>query len=427
MRPKIHRDIVMLITFSSLLTQLLGAAQIAPDAQKIAAVVAGAVTEAKASWWGFDPEDSTATLQAAIDSGVPKLVVDKMTGPWVVTPITLVGNQQIIFEQGVVVHAKRGGFKSGGACLFTAANKENITLSGSGATWRMWRDDYANRKLYSHAEWRNCLSLRGCRNVKVLGLTLAASGGDGIYLGAGDKGTPNRDIVIKGVICDKNYRQGISVITAENLLIEDCTLSNTSGTSPQAGIDFEPNHPEERLVNCLLRNCHMENNKGYGILMHLAMLDATSKDISLRFENCHCAGSGTSVRFSVRGKSDQAPDGLVEFINCVFEGTRKSAILITKPADRGRVRFTDCTIIDPKGAPIMFRSGWDADAHVNGVEFVNCGVRDTTERTPMTFADDGGVGLAGVAGTLVVDKTGQRQVTTLTDELLAKWLSARSK
>jgi len=31
-------------------------------------------------------------------------------------------------------------------------------------------------------------------------------------------------MVIRDVVCDRNYRQGISVISAENLLIERCVL-----------------------------------------------------------------------------------------------------------------------------------------------------------------------------------------------------------
>ena len=417
-----NRDIAVLMALLPLLTQMPATAQIAPDAQKIAAVANGAITEAKASWWGFNPEDSTAALQAAIDSGVPKLVVGKMAGPWVVTPITLVSNQEIVFEEGVVVLAKRGEFKSRGASLFRAANKENITLSGYGATWRMWRDDYANPELYSKAEWRMCLALGGCTNVRVLGLTLTESGGDGIYLGVGAKRATNKDILIKDVTCDKNYRQGISVITAENLLIEGCTLINTAGTNPQAGIDFEPNHPEECLVNCVMRNCRVENNKGGGIFLALAPLDATSKDISLRFENCHCAGDCMSAWLSMRGGTSQTPDGLVEFVDCIFGSSRNEAISVSKPAKRSRVRFVDCTIINPGATPIILSSRQRANAPAGGVEFVNCVVRDAKERNPMAFVDGGGVGLADVEGTLIIDKDGQRETIGLTDELMAEWM-----
>ena len=78
------------------------------------------------------------------------------------------------------------------------------------------------------------------------GLTIVESGGDGI-------GVTGKNITIRKCVCDRNHRQGISVFSVENLLIEDCVLSNTSGTAPQSGIDFEPDHPNEILKNVVMR------------------------------------------------------------------------------------------------------------------------------------------------------------------------------
>jgi hypothetical protein len=412
----------ILMTFPA---RLPAADQIASDARKIAAVAAGAIMEAKASWWGFNPEDSTAALQAAIDSGVSKLIVNKMAGPWIITPIRLASDQEIVFEEGVEVLAKRGAFQGKNASLFRATNLENITLSGYGATWRMWRDDYDNRELYEKAEWRMCLAIGGCTNVKVLGLTLTESGGDGIYLGAGE--ITNKDILIKDVTCDRNYRQGISIITAENLLIEGCTLSNTDGTNPRAGIDFEPNHPKERLVNCVMRDCVMKDNAGNGIALYLNPMDATSEEISIRFENCRCIGNRESARFSVAGTIDGAPDGIVEFVDCLFESPTGTAIGVSKPATRGRVRFIHCSIINPAAkqtglTPIEILSHRTASVPAGGVEFVDCVIRDQVDRYPMNFVDGGGVGLEDVTGSLIIETDSGRNTVTLTDEVLTEWL-----
>lgn len=229
--------------------------------QAIDDVAAGKLTEAKASWWGFSEADSTAALQAAINSGVRKLTIDDVGKPWIVQPIQLASHQEIVLEKGVTVLARRGMFRGRNDSLFNIIGKEDVTIRGYGATLRMWRDDYA-RAPYSKAEWRMALNLGGAKDVKIYGLTLAESGGDGIYVGAGPDGGPCRNVLIKDVVCDSNYRQGISVINAENLRIEDCVLKNTDGTAPRAGIDFEPNGPKERLVNCVLRNCLIRKNGG---------------------------------------------------------------------------------------------------------------------------------------------------------------------
>ncbi len=418
-----RRPLLAIIALLSLLALLPCSAQLAPDAQKIAAVTAGTITEAKASWWGFDPEDSTASLQAAIDSGVPKLTVDKMAGPWIVTPMRLVSNQEIVFEEGVEVLAKRGEFSKRNDILFSAGRCENLSLIGYGATWRMWREDYDNPELYERGDWRHCLFLGACTNVKVYGLTLAGSGGDGIYVGSDGQGNPCRDVHIKDVTLEKHYRQGISVINAENLLIESTILRDTDGIPPMAGIDFEPNRAGERLVNCVMRNCEFSNNTGNGILLALRNMGATSEDISLTFENCTSTGDHGSVRVDLSCSIDEVPDGTIDFTGCVFQNSIGPGISVTKPAARAHTRFVNCSVIDsaagePGVTPIVVMSRQDATAPAGGIDFVDCVIADPAQRAPISYLNAGSVGLAGVTGTLIIEG----ETVPLTAEVLEKWM-----
>ncbi len=75
-------------------------------------VLVGKRTEANAAWWGFNEEDVTTALQSAIESGAKKVIVPNMGKDWIVRSIHLVSNQEIEFEEGVVITAKRGDFKS---------------------------------------------------------------------------------------------------------------------------------------------------------------------------------------------------------------------------------------------------------------------------------------------------------------------------
>lgn len=390
-------------------------------------VAAGEVTEARASWWGFNAEDSTEALQAAINSGASRLIVEKMASPWIVTPIMLASDQEIVFEEGCEVLAKRGEFKGTNDSLFTARDVQNVTLRSPGAIFRMWKEDYDNPDLYQKAEWRHCVQLRGASNVEIDGLTLMSSGGDGLYLGTGTGGTTNTDITIRNVVCDDNYRQGISVITAENLLIEDTIMRNTSGTPPQAGIDFEPNSPRERLVNVTMRNCLSENNNSYGYVLAISPLNATSEPISMRFENCRSVNdAGQGFAYHAGGSIETAVDGLVEFIGCSVEGSGGAGIAITKPAEQGFVRFVDCSLVNTGQrdiAPIVFRSGRDTDDPAGGAEFINLRVTDARMHKPMAYLDYGGVAIADVSGNLtLVDEQGNETAVELTPEVLAQWM-----
>jgi hypothetical protein len=123
------------------------------DPAAVADVLAGRRSDASAAWWGFDPEDSTAALQAAIDSHAKRVLVPYMGAPWIVRSITLRSDQEIDFEPGVLVLAKRHEFRGGGGSLFSANGVDNLTLRGYGATLRMWKKDYQNPP-YQKAEWR---------------------------------------------------------------------------------------------------------------------------------------------------------------------------------------------------------------------------------------------------------------------------------
>jgi len=277
-----------------------------PDLRAIEELRTGKRSVAQASWWGFDAEESTAALQAAINSGAKKVVIEKMPSPWIVDRIRLASDQELFFEAGAEVLAKKGAFHGSSDSLFSAAGKENVKLIGPGATLRMRRSDYDGPD-YNHAEWRHVLNFHGCTGITIEGLTLAESGGDGIYLGAGPGGAPCKDVVIRDVICDRNYRQGISVISAENLLIERCLLKGTAGTPPAAGIDFEPNSANERLVNCVMRDCTIEDNQGYALHIYAPNLNSASPPLSIRIENCVTRGTNARSASIVVSSGPKGP------------------------------------------------------------------------------------------------------------------------
>ena len=368
-------------------------------------VKSGQCTEANAAWWGFNAEDSTGCLQAAIDSGARKLVVPYMGREWIVRPLKLRSNIEICFEPGVVVLAKKGEFRKGGDALFSVSDSADITLRGHGATLRMRKKDYQNAP-YDKAEWRTVLSFDGCRKILVEGLRLESSGGDGIYIGATGTMPYCEDVVIRDVACHDNHRQGISVIGAVNLLIENCVLSDTGGTAPQAGIDLEPNGPKEKLVHVVVRNCRMENNTGSGILLYLKNLTRESDPLSIRFEDCWVKG-GKDAGIGIGALTDNGPQGSVEFVNCTVEDTEKCGVyMYDKSPDAASVRFSNCkwknfATQDPSNAfrvPLLlhaFRKKYATKQ--GGVEFANCFVYDEQDRPALVVkSEDGAVRLKGI-------------------------------
>ena len=318
------------ILFALTLCVPLFAQTIAPDEQKLADVAAGKVAQAHAIWWGFDANDSTAQLQAALDCNAPVIIVDcpvidGKAYPWIVRPLTVKGNREIVFAQNAKLFAKQGEFLKKNDCLVSVVGQENVTLraeKAGTATLRMRKTDY-HKEPYLKAEWRHALNIKSSTNIVVDGLNLVDSGGDGIYLGKSMRGVTNKNVTIRNVVCDGNNRQGISVITAENLLIENTILRNTWGTAPQAGIDFEPNQDDEKLANCVMRNCVCENNAGAGIDMYSPNLTRKSGDVGIVLDNVVSRNNGkASVALTVSNTQDESLTGRIVIRNCRFENDR---------------------------------------------------------------------------------------------------------
>ena len=273
---------------------------VAPNPELVSKALKGEVPEARADWWGFDEKDSTKQLQAALDSGVRRLVLPKMTGPWYASPLRGRSDLELVFEDGAELRAKRGAFKGVAESLLTFRNCENVTIRGRGVL-RMWKADY-QRAPYKPAEWRHALSILACRNVLVDGLRICESGGDGIYVSTSKPANGFRSysegVTIRNVKCLHNHRQGVSVIACKDLLIERCVFSDTHGTSPQAGIDFEPNSPEDAMINCVVRECLFERNGGFGVDGLFTYHDEATPKLDITISRCYSRDNERAYHFN---------------------------------------------------------------------------------------------------------------------------------
>ncbi len=397
--------------------------------------IAPAETTVNAADYGFQAEDSTAALQAAVDSGAKTVVVPYMGDPWIIRPVKLRSNLELIFEPGILVLAKKGEFQGGGDSLFTAQGVSNLVIRGYGATLRMRKQDYQNPP-YKKAEWRMGFAIHGCKNVLIEGLRVESTGGDGFYISGGGGRRWSEDVTIRNCVAHDNHRQGISVISAVNLLVENCVFSATGGTAPQAGIDLEPNTPDQRLVNCVIRNCLFEDNIGDGMMVYLGPLSRASEPVSIRFENCHSRmgkAGATPVDFKdieqrggagmvVGAVKDDGPKGTIEFIKCTSENTgREGARVFTKSADSLRVRFVQCSWKNPWVSAHRNFSGLRAPVlillsdpvlvqRIGGVDFEDCKVYDHVSRPVLVFDEPrSSLGIFDLRGHIKVKGPAQRR------------------
>ncbi len=403
------------------------AARKAPFPKGIEEVKKGRRTVASAAWWGFHAGDATDAVQQAVDSGAETVVIPYMGQSWIVRPIQLRSDLELVLEPGVLLLAKQGEYRGRGDSMFTMQSESNVTIRGYGATLRMRKSDYQNPP-YERAEWRMGIRMYGCRHILIEGLRVESSGGDGIYVDGGRE-RPSEDIVVRDCICHDNHRQGMSVICARDLLVEHCVFSHTRGTPPEAGIDFEPDSEEQYLVDCVVRNCTFAHNAGHAILVYLKPLTRHSEPVSIRFENCvsRMGSPGDTPRdladpdtmgwsgMAVGAVKDDGPQGLIEFVNCTAENSgREGAKVFDKSALSAKVRFVNCNWSNawvsrtrdyggPRVSVLLELRRPELTRHLGGVDFVDCHVHDTLWRNTVVYSQNQSyLDLEDVTGTIWV-------------------------
>ena len=133
------------------------------------------VRTVKASSFGWNAQDATAALQAAIDSGAGRVIVDwQEEGDWRIAPVLLrTSNQEIAIADGVTLRAKDGLPRSLSASLLTIpAGVTNVFLYGI-VTATIAADG---------GDPKHAISILGGKDISVRDLTLVTDGGEGVNI-----------------------------------------------------------------------------------------------------------------------------------------------------------------------------------------------------------------------------------------------------
>jgi hypothetical protein len=339
----------------------------------------------------------TAILQSAIDAGSDLTV----SGTFVVLPIFLRRNHQTItFTAGSRLVAQQGAFKGTSDCLFSMDAVENVTILGYGASWAMHRQDYNNSAGYSHSEHRHALSVISSTEVRVLGLHISETGGDGVYI------YNSYTIEVRDVTTDGAYRNGLSLISGGNVLVSGCRFLRTAGTPPEAGIDIEPNRVKpgrapEKLANIVFEDIECRQNLGCGLSLSLGKLAmAYSPSISVNGLVVEgAAGMGFSserlaynIGVLIDGKVEPnvSSPGTLLFNNVSVTKTSQPGVEIYGKLSTGAETILRDVRLDGvalgqsvrwggPNAPILFHQS-APNSPIGGVVFDGCLVTDTKAR-----------------------------------------------
>jgi hypothetical protein len=223
----------------------------------------------------------------------------------------------------------------------------------------------------------------------VLGLHVHGTGGDGIYISptwhSGRSQCSN--ITVRDCLIERSYRNGITIISGENILVERCTVTETGGRAPQAGIHIEPESERDRLVNVLVRDSVVHDNEGSGFVVNITELTGQSEPMSVLVENC-AASHSRHPSFRIMLGERGAPEGTIDFRQCRADTiTYSGAWGVWHSSAPTRLRFTDCSWSAvaryASVAPLQFElidSG--SDNLAGGIEFLECRLIDDRDRDP---------------------------------------------
>ena len=256
--------------------------------------------------YGYSPTDATAFLQAALnDPTAAVIVIDDLQGStWITDGLLLTrDNVRIEFAPGVEVEALAGAlgqFES----LLNIRGCSNVFVEGNGGTMRIDKSQYP-----SNSEFRHCILTRGPQNVTIQNLLLTGAAGDGIEVGPdfvpdvndidndGDFAEfvptePTQNLTLNNLVCDANNRQGMSVVSVIGLTVNNCTFSNTQGTEPESGVDFEPFQRYQPMQGIVMTGCTFSGNHGNGIQFGGVDIDASSPPSSILIQNALVTNNG---------------------------------------------------------------------------------------------------------------------------------------
>jgi hypothetical protein len=220
-----------------------------------------------------DTEAFHAAMTAAATSG-GRVLVPTSARPYMGRMISLQSGVRLHFEPGAVLMAPRGLGRH--EVVLRIHGVRNVEVEGGII------DGQGDRQ--GRGEWRHGVSIRGASGITVRRTTARNCAGDGFYIGSTAAQPFSADVVLEDCHADGNRRQGISLISGRNVVLIRPRLTHTAGTAPQAGLDLEPNDPEEFMEGIRVLEPYTAGNAGGGILLALHRLSERAAAVDIEIQ-----------------------------------------------------------------------------------------------------------------------------------------------
>ena len=259
----------------------------------------------------------------------------------------------IMLDDGAILKAKPTD--NTGYAVLSVIDTEKVSIIGGRIEGE--RHEHTG----TSGEWGHGLKIDNSNNIVVRDLIIEHCWGDGVVLRTPQE--PNvydENILFDNVILNGNRRNGISLGPSKNVVLRNCTFSNTSGKMPQAGIDIEPDGVTSPAENITIDGCNFFGNKSQDIVFGGGV---GCKDIKVI--NCNIDSEATAINVL------QGAD-TVSISNC-FIKTQQNGMAI---GNANNVSMTDTIIksltTDVTNIAITLRS--DTGIKIGGCLFEDFGI-----------------------------------------------------
>jgi hypothetical protein len=348
--------------------------------------------------------DDTRVIQTAINSTAANgqtLEIPTSAAPYNVQPLTIPSNAKIFLDADVTIQATSGYSSSQRMVNIVDVSNVSITGTPGRSTFQMRKSEYTS------GEYRHCLDIEGSNSVTVTGIACNNSGGDGLYIGEGRQGFSS-NITVSQSTFDNNRRQGFSLISGKNIVIDNCVFSHTNGTAPEAGVDVEPNVPSDVLQNIVFTNNKSIGNHGAGFMSSVSFMSNASAPVSISVSNHSTSGNTGSGYFATDERDDgvQGVSGTITIQNSASTNDAQyGAVASYHQAGSVALKFQNLTVTNANasnstydGAAIGIKRGGGGQTMLGGVTFTGTSISGSNGMLQhyFTVEDYSKVGLSSI-------------------------------
>lgn len=279
---------------------------------------------------GDNATDDAAAIQAALDSGAKDILFPTSDGFIVGSRLEVSGVDGLTIRgRGATIKAADGRTVGTDTQILFFTSCDDLRISG------LTIDGNRSNRVPAEAT-SHLLHLENCHRFRVSDVYAINGTTDGFYVRATDKAdsaTFSTGFIFENCHALNNYRQGMSIINAENGLILGGSYNGTTGTNPQAGIDIESNTgaAEPSNLGISLIGVEFSSNAGPGL-----QVANEGNPYGVRVTNClFSLNTGNAIDAG----SDMVIDG------CTFNGSNAYGVQASGSADT-IVRVSGCSFKD---------------------------------------------------------------------------------